>query len=59
MMSAQGRSSPHASARRCEGYIKAGVEEGAKVAVGGKRPAGLAEGVLRRADHPHRREELA
>ena len=44
MMSAQG---PLISARQretVEGYIKKGVEEGAKVAVGGGRPAGLPKG---------------
>ena len=44
MMSAQG---PLISARQretVEGYIKKGVEEGAKIAVGGGRPAGLPKG---------------
>src|SRR5262245_10847287 len=44
MMSAQG---PLISAKQretVEGYIKKGVEEGAKIAVGGGRPAGLPKG---------------
>jgi acyl-CoA reductase-like NAD-dependent aldehyde dehydrogenase len=44
MMSAQG---PLISARQretVEGYIASGVREGARIAVGGKRPAGLAKG---------------
>jgi len=44
LMSAQG---PLVSARQretVEGYIKLGVQEGAKIAIGGKRPAGLPKG---------------
>jgi aldehyde dehydrogenase (NAD+) len=44
MASAQG---PLVSAKQretVEGYIRAGLEEGAKIAVGGKRPANLAKG---------------
>jgi acyl-CoA reductase-like NAD-dependent aldehyde dehydrogenase len=44
MASAQG---PLISAKQretVEGYIRAGVEEGAKIAVGGKRPANLSKG---------------
>jgi acyl-CoA reductase-like NAD-dependent aldehyde dehydrogenase len=44
MMTAQG---PLVSARQretVEGYIRAGIEEGAKIAIGGKRPADLAKG---------------
>jgi aldehyde dehydrogenase (NAD+) len=44
MRSAQG---PLVSARQretVEGYIAAGVQEGAKIAIGGKRPAGLPKG---------------
>jgi len=47
-----------APARDGAGYIKAGVDEGAKVAVGGKRPEHLAKGYYVEPHHLRRREEL-
>ena len=43
---------------RVEGYIDAGKAAGARVVVGGGRPADLAEGLVRRADGVRRRRQL-
>ena len=43
---------------RVENYIRIGQEEGAKVAVGGGRPAGHRQGLVRRADRLRGRRQL-